>query len=462
MATLRSTLILPVETQVRELDAKILLSCVAAERGFPVLMGSRAYVHYKVGSMPRGVYLAKSMRQLSDRMFDLLRRLGHEIVAWDEEGLVRYDASAYTGRRLSARAVGNCSRLLAWGSDDARIFSEFPGAAGIPVHVTGNPRIDLMRPELRSTFEPEADALRRRYGNLVLVNTNFGFVNAFVSSLNLLEPGRPGLPPRPGKNARGMTPEFAAGVAAHKRALFERFQALVPVLAEALPDHSIVVRPHPTESPLPWQRAAEAHPNVFVTNENTVIPWLMAAKLLVHNGCTTAVEAAVLGTPAVAYQPVRSQEYDLHLPNSLSLRASTAEELREVVQDLASGRTKPDGAGVRRVLERHVASLEGPLAADRIVDVLEEAGYADAAPPAPPRRERLRARGRLLHRTLSKRINTWIPQHRNNARYHKHRFPGITVEQLRERIDRFDRQLGRFKHLRVERFDDHIFHIERR
>jgi surface carbohydrate biosynthesis protein len=82
-----STLIIPVETQVREMDANILLSCVAAERGFPVIIGSRAYVHYRVASFPRGVYLAKSLRTLSIRMFKILRQLGHEIVAWDEEGL---------------------------------------------------------------------------------------------------------------------------------------------------------------------------------------------------------------------------------------------------------------------------------------------------------------------------------------------------------------------------------------
>ena len=32
-----STLLIPVEIQVRELDAKVLLAAVAAERGFPVL-----------------------------------------------------------------------------------------------------------------------------------------------------------------------------------------------------------------------------------------------------------------------------------------------------------------------------------------------------------------------------------------------------------------------------------------
>ena len=95
MKNLGSTLIIPVESQVRELDAKILLACVAAERGFPVIIGSRAYTHFQAASIPRGVYLAKSMRGLSDSMFKILRQLGHEIVAWEEEALVHPPADTY-------------------------------------------------------------------------------------------------------------------------------------------------------------------------------------------------------------------------------------------------------------------------------------------------------------------------------------------------------------------------------
>ena len=89
MASKKTNLIIPVESQVRELDAKLSLACVAAERGYSVVLGSRAIVHFAIGSLPRGIYLAKSMRSLSDAMFRLTRALGHEIVAWDEEALVR-------------------------------------------------------------------------------------------------------------------------------------------------------------------------------------------------------------------------------------------------------------------------------------------------------------------------------------------------------------------------------------
>ena len=147
-----STLIVPVESQVREMDAKLLLSCAAVERGLPVIIGSRAFIHFKVASLPRGVYLAKSMRRLSIRMFDLLRQLGHDIVAWDEEGLVRLPDPEYYRHRLCSTTFQQVAELFAWGPENARAFRSFPGYRGSPVHVTGNPRVDLMREELRPYF----------------------------------------------------------------------------------------------------------------------------------------------------------------------------------------------------------------------------------------------------------------------------------------------------------------------
>ena len=132
MADRAATIIIPVENQVREFDAKLLLGCVAAERGFPVILGSRTYIHFEADSMPRGVYLAKSMRSLSDRMFTILRKLGHEIVAFDEEGLLRPSDAHYYARRMSEVAVRQVSALLAWGPDNAATFERFPGARDVP------------------------------------------------------------------------------------------------------------------------------------------------------------------------------------------------------------------------------------------------------------------------------------------------------------------------------------------
>jgi len=116
----------------------------------------------------------------------------------------------------------------------------------------------------------------------------------------------------------------------------------------------------------------------------------------------------------------------------------------------------------RRVLDRHLESLDGPLAGERIVGVLESAGYLEQLPPAVP----FPSWGKgFLHnriRTLSKKINMRRPGHRNNLKYHAHRFPGVTVADLEMRLESFGTLLQRdFTALKVSRLQEHIFRIER-
>jgi len=449
-----ATIIIPVESQVRELDAKILLACAAAERGFPVIIGSRAFIHFKVDSLPRGVYLAKSMRTLSVRMFTILRDLGHEIVGWDEEGLVRWPDQEYYRWRLSPVTLQKLSHLLAWGADDARVLRQYPGYPGTPVHLTGNPRIDLLRPELRSFYQQKAEALKKQYGEFILINTNFSKVNHFFNRLSELT--KPALALEAGGEET-----FDAGKGRLKQVLFEHFQKMLPVLCQAMPEHTIVVRPHPAENHRPWLEIAEHYPKLKIINEDSVTPWLMAAKVLIANGCTTMIEAAVLGTPTVAYQPVTGGQYDDDLPNEVSHRAYSLEELCLLVKEIVSGENgSVDEAERRRILEPHIAALDGRLSCDRMVDVLVDAGYLKDPPPAVPIGRYLRGRLHNRVRTISKKINMRRPGHRNNFAYHQHRFPGITVPELEEKIDHLGRLLGRFQNIRVKQLSEYIFRID--
>ena len=213
MAASPSTIIMPVENQVREMDAKILLSCVAAERGFPVLIGSRAYIHFKTASVPRGVYMAKSMKDRSIRMFKLLSQNGHDILAWDEEGLLREPDVIYHRWRLSAVAMRDIALLTTWGEDNARAFRDFSGYENTPIKVTGNPRIDLLRPELREFYRPEAEAIQNRYGKFILINTNFSKVNHYYPDLGELKQAAEGKKP-------GKIDPYDAGKGRHKLAIF--------------------------------------------------------------------------------------------------------------------------------------------------------------------------------------------------------------------------------------------------
>ena len=454
-----ATLIIPVENQVRELDAKLLLACVAAERGFSVVLGSRFFVHFALPFISRGVVIAKSMRSVSRVTLALTRRLGHDIVAWDEEGLVRYSSPEYYAWRYSRDAFSTVSHLFTWGQDDANLFSGYSGYNGAPIYVTGNPRIDLLRRELRGYFRAEAEALRREYGKFILVNTNFSFVNAFVPQHNLIQRSRSGHSVRVNRSGSGLSPGFAEGMANHQKSIYAGFRVLIPRLGQWFPDKTIVLRPHPSEDHGVWRDAVAGQQNVRVLHEGSVVPWLMACMGLVHNGCTTAVEAAVLGTPSISYQPVRSAIYDYDLPNSLSHRAFVCSEVREKLDDIMCGREQPlEHEMQQRIFSQHLASTDGALASDRVVDVLEYLGYLDRPPPAPGLASYLAGWLGLNARRCMQQINMRRANSRHSA---AHRFPSISSEEINNRILRLQKQFKRFGNVKAASMSPHIFHIAR-
>jgi hypothetical protein len=57
----RTPLIIPSEVRTREFDAKLLLACLASERGFTSIVGCRTNIHLNISSLPRSIYVAKDI-----------------------------------------------------------------------------------------------------------------------------------------------------------------------------------------------------------------------------------------------------------------------------------------------------------------------------------------------------------------------------------------------------------------
>lgn len=464
MGNSASTLIIPVENQVRELDAKILLACVAAERGFSVIIGSRAFVHFEVASVPRGVYLAKSMRSLSNSMFRILRLLGHEIVAWEEEALVHPPPDTYFTLRLSPTTIRNVSHVFAWGQENVDLLRQYPELpANMPIHITGNPRGDILRPEMRPYFDTEVERLRNLYGDFILINTNFTDVNPFIPNIGLFLPAKgPGGKSRLGQAGIGMSRQFAEGLWDHKQAILEDFQQLIPALEKAFPDLTIIVRPHPSENFKIYNDLAAQCERVKVTNEGNVIPWLLAAKTMVHNGCTTGLEAYVLGVPAISYLATFNEYYDYEfqgLPTKLSHQCFSFEELKRTLTQILAGELDvAEGEERKALIDYYLAAQNGRLACERIIDVLEESGYGKRQPPASPIGTYVQGWALTKLKAAVTNLNMRRPGP-NRLAYHNHRFPEISVAEIEQKVARFGQLLNRFSTIRVEQHSKHLFRI---
>ena len=458
-------LLIPVENQVRELDPKLLLACVAAERGFSSVIGSRREMEFNIDAFPKSIYLSKSMTIRSLLFFRVAEKFGHEIITWDEEALVHLPPETYFSRRLDPRSIQYVSHLFAWGEDNAQLWRQYAHLPdGIPIHVTGNPRSDMLRPELQSFYNDEVEQIREKYGQFILINTNFNHVNAYGPDLNLFKPvKRPGQSPIFGRAARGMSREYAEGLRDHKMAVFEHFKILIPELEKAFPDYNIVVRPHPTEKHEVYNRIASGCERVFVTNEGNVVPWLMATKVVIHNGCTTGVEAYTMKVPAISYRAAVNENYDngfYVLPNKISHQCFDFEQLKGLLQEILKGEIGPaDGNERQALIERYMAALEGPLACERMVDVLETIAQ-NLNPSESLSLSNKMARWfvtRGLH--LAKNIKSHLPGSHNRPEFQRHRYPGISQEALEAKLLQFQQLLGNNRKLKVEQISNVMFQI---
>ena len=462
---MNKSLIIPVENQVREFDAKLLLACTAARRGFSALVGSRWEIDNQIASFPRSIYLSKSLTARGGKMFQVLRKIGHEVVAWDEEALVHLPPETFFSRRISPTGIKHVSHLFAWGQDNADLWRQYPQLpSNTPIHITGNPRGDMLRPEMRDFHAKEIKAIRKKHKNFILINTNVNHVNAFYPHQNLFMPVKnPGEEPRFGKAARGMSLEFAEGLRAHKQAIFDEFKRLIPELDRVFPDLTIVVRPHPTESHETYQKIAASCKHVQVTNDGNVVPWLLAAKVLIHNGCTTGVEAYVMRVPTITYRPTVNDYYDngfYRLPNLLSYPCFSFKELCLTIEKIIAGELgAADGDERQSNIDRYLSAQDGPLACERIIDVLDTMIADRSERPKPGFYDRMGGCSVANGRRLVKWLLSYLPNSHNRPEFQRHKFPGISLGALNEKIEQIQHINGDNTTLKVKQLSDVLFRI---
>ncbi|MEO8325591.1 MAG: surface carbohydrate biosynthesis protein [Nitrospirota bacterium] len=456
----RHSLIIPVEIFNREFDAKVLLSCFATERGFSVIIGAKREINLNLASFPQSIYLPINLHNRNQITAKLLARLGHTLVGSDEEAIVYCSPEVYVKEKLGTVVFPQPKLFLAWGPENARIWKIQHNYNGTPIHVTGNPRLDLLRTEMRPYWSDHIEAIRKKFGNIILINTNFGKLNHFR--------------PNKGDEKKALEQatvspsevnEYDLGMARHRLALFQHFKEMVGQVAAAFPTHTVLIRPHPSENHETWRQAAEGHPNVQVHIEGHVIPWLLAADAIIHNSCTTGLEGYLLGRPVFAYQPIISDRFDKQLPNAVSCRATSSGELIELVKKALSSdqATKGNGSEAKiQLIERYLSSLEGPFASENIVKTLES--FDDTFSPSPTNwgtvlAAKSHALGRKLHRRFNAQFRMKDQNRSQRYDYLSHIFPEITLAHFEERIERFQHVLARFQHTGVRPRHNNIFEI---
>jgi surface carbohydrate biosynthesis protein len=367
----RRWILLPIgfALKAREFDGNALLAFEAAERGWGVILGRKA-VRYNT-KLPRGMLIEKNIAPGTAAKMATPLSMGRKLSACCEEGLVYARAEEYGRRKIERECYHLLENFFCWGRHQAHDMVDKIGCNRDKISVTGNPRFDLHRAELRAVFADRVERIRRKFSPYILINTKFSQHNGYFTRGAALEKMK-----ELGTVKTAEQEAEARGLAAFHKGGFEKFLELIEELSRRFPDYTIVVRPHPSERHDPWKAKAATLPNVEVICEGNVAEWILGSELCIHNNCTTGVETYLLGKTAISYRPVCDPRFDLFLPNALSAEAFDLEQ----VIDLASRTlrcdeisTARDAASKAELAQYFLANFEGKLGCVRMVDALDSA-----------------------------------------------------------------------------------------
>ena len=247
------------------------------------------------------------------------------------------------------------------------------------------------------------------------------------------------------------TSRHPEGYIRHKYDIFKAFVELLPQLSARYANRQIIIRPHPSEDHGAWRAAAAGLENVDVQFDADLVPWLLAAGALLHNGCTTAVEAAMLGRTAIMYRPIDGGRYEIPQPLAVSVEAKSEAAVFDAI-DRRAADNMPELA--LQNLSAIVTHDDEELAAARIADQLVRLGGN------PSMRSVRRFRGTLASQARARQQH-WRrgrADSPSNPTYIGQKFPPIAADDIAQRLQRMAERLSLPMAI-VEQYSDRVFLI---
>ncbi|TVR13521.1 MAG: hypothetical protein EA401_06575 [Planctomycetota bacterium] len=424
-------LVLPMEIYEREIDARLWLAQEAIKRGYQILIAHHASpclrglsdcgIFYKDHG-PGLVKLRKYHGWIDPSLW---------VGALDEEGLVFSSEETYRKGRVNREALQLLDDVFFIGAWQEKVAA----IEQIPVrtHVTGHPRFDLCHGKYQESQPvPHSQKIR------VLVNTRFGSLFPISESL-------PSVLKRRTHPSNDINKENIANELVICREILD----LVDVLS-ADPGVVVTLRPHPAEHMDYYRNRFSNVCNVAVERRAGVVHAIEHSDIVVHDGCTTAIEACLMGKPVIGLRPPLPYPAISYgdFCNRFSLAASSSHEARDIITCLRS-------ADEHRALLRRMAEIRTAMwpsqfmsnwcmgnATGKILDVVDQQQLPTRTAPTLAIQHRWNLAREALRRFMLMGCSALVPAKTRSrpfaqALYQIHlndsKFPKVTLNEMRER-----------------------------
>lgn len=335
-------LLFPIETINRELDYRLLLASALAGEGHTIYVGQHDYLNKIVPHLKEGgLYLGKNIfhkaaDQEDFKHYYLIKNNGFDVIYMHEEGAVfegdLEDWKKRLIRSYNTNIFDEKDVVCDWGDFQANFDRERTEKA--QVIATGHPRFELYKPEWKFYYQEKASEYKKQYGTYIMVMGNYIMGNHGLGYSHVFS--EKGGYEVDNKERR----LYRVGHYTYHAQQMHAMVELTHYLALEFPDVNFVYRPHPSENQAYYETVFKGVKNIIVNHKGEVGPWIAGATGLIHDGCTTAIEATLAQIPVMNYKPLNNNHYQYWLPNQLGGKVTTIDEAKEMIQNIVNGTQK--------------------------------------------------------------------------------------------------------------------------
>jgi surface carbohydrate biosynthesis protein len=364
-----------IEIAARELDSKLLLATLAVNRGHSVVLSDMSGIieGIKKKTLSPGIFHDKSLTPNKDKIssHEIIIKNGFIVSSIDEENnLINYGYEEFAKNRYSEQTLSNATTIFGWGLDDVETLKRIYPNHASKIHMTGSPRIDLLKPNFAEFWgSSSVSAKFKKPYLLVASNCQANNVKSFHETIkHLRNIGH-------FKNDLKMFKKKFDEMSESYQRIYSFIEAIKHLSANN-DGYEIVLRPHPAENIDAWKVFLEDVPNVHVIREGSIVPWIRNSFALVHNGCTTAIEATILGKPVVTYMPIKLEHYTCDVPNSLGFKVEKLEDLPDKINDIFKNSNlnvnNKSNENIDKIIAKKFFFDKNELAAEKIIKIWEK------------------------------------------------------------------------------------------
>ncbi len=432
---------LHVEISSRELDSKLLLATLAASRGHKVIVSDLVGIEKGVnnGVLAPGIFHTKSLSAHKDKIARHQRMIekGFLITSLDEEGNLNdygYEGDAKT--RFSNQTIEQSSAVFGWGKDDVETLKKIYPKYSHKIYKTGSPRADLWKPMFASYWNVPSKIPKKPF---LLISCNTGYSNNINSFGKLIkfenEMGRYQSHPKHLEMTLGRYAEDFNKMLAYVDA--------VKYLSVNNNGYDIVFRPHPAEDIDAWKIILSGIPNVHVIRDGPIDSWVKNSFAVMHNSCTTALEAIISKKPVVTYI-LSGQKYSPQLANELGYRVKSLEELLSRVNTIFDSNKLGNKNNIDEQLPNVISKkifFDDELAAEKIIKVWESFTDDKLSSSYDLKKFKKLLKQNMLKKTIKKILNQFLPDRFNYVNKNA-KFSNLDENDTIEKIKKIQNILG--------------------